>query len=519
MKLVLLACCAAVLLVAGLPGGAGASPPNVTYSCSPSPCTGWHTSPVTVTWTVTGATDANCGVNTVSTDTTGKDVSCTASNGPESITVTVTIKLDQTPPTVGSVSLARGPDENGWYNHPVGFSVGGTDATSGIASCTSATYSGPDSGNATVSGTCRDQAGNVSAAATATIRYDSTAPSVEARPARAPDANGWYDKPVSVAGAGSDGGSGIDSCSSGSYSGPDAAAATVTVSCTDRAGNSASASATIPYDATPPTARPVPARRPDANGWYNHPVQIAFAGADATSGIGSCTSVTYSGPASAAAKVTGTCTDKAGNTSPAASFSLRYDSTPPALSGVQALPAAKAATLTWQASPDTRSIEILRTPGIKGHRTTRVYNGHAGKRGVPERFRDRKVREGVRYRYTVVVIDIAGNRRARAVSVRVRDPMIAPRNGARLSRAPTLRWRPVRGASYYNVQLFHGKTKVLTLWPAKPKLALHRTWKYRGHRLRLAPGRYRWYVWPGRGKPSKHVYGALLGTRAFVVAR
>ena len=129
----------------------------------------------------------------------------------------------------------------------------GTDATSGIASCAQTSYGGPDNAGAGVTGTCTDVAGNVSAAFTFNLKYDSTPPTVSGSPARGPDANGWYRTPVAVAFGGSDATSGIDSCSSASYSGPDTSAATLTGTCTDKAGNSASGSSSLQYDATPPS--------------------------------------------------------------------------------------------------------------------------------------------------------------------------------------------------------------------------------------------------------------------------
>ena len=88
-----------------------------------------------------------------------------------------------------------------------------------------------------------------------------------------------------------------------------------------------------------------------------------------------------------------------------------------------------------------------------------------------------------------------------------------------VTRAPVLRWRIVAGARYYNVQLFRGARKVLSAWPVRARLRVHRTWRYGGVRRRLAPGVYRWYVWPGYGRRAAHRYGALVGTRRFVVVR
>ena len=69
--------------------------------------------------------------------------------------------------------------------------------------------------------------------------------------------------------------------------------------------------------------------RANADGWYNSAVAIGFAGTDPVSGVDLCTSTTYGGPDNAAASVSGTCTDKAGNTSSSFPFGLKYDATAP----------------------------------------------------------------------------------------------------------------------------------------------------------------------------------------------
>ena len=58
---------------------------------------------------------------------------------------------------------------------------------------------------------------------------------------------------------------------------------------------------------------------------------------------------------------------------------------------------------------------------------------------------------------------------------------------------------------------------MLSVWPKQPRFALPRTWSYEGKHDRLAPGRYRWYVWPGRGPLQAAHYGRLLGGNSFVV--
>ena len=48
-------------------------------------------------------------------------------------------------------------------------------------------------------------------------------------------------------------------------------------------------------------------RAPDANDWYNHPLSVAFAGHDITSGVEACSQATYAGPDNPSASVSGTC--------------------------------------------------------------------------------------------------------------------------------------------------------------------------------------------------------------------
>jgi hypothetical protein len=112
------------------------------------------------------------------------------------------------------------------------------------------------------------------------------------------------------------------------------------------------------------------------------------------------------------------------------------------------------------------------------------------------------------FRWTIAAVT-----RRRATSA-----LLAPRAGARVTSAPLLVWRPVRRASYYNVQLFRGRTKVLSAWPTRARFRLRPRWTYLGRQQRLAPGTYRWLVWPRLGRGAKGRYGSLLGQSTFTVA-
>src|SRR5260370_14064794 len=72
----------------------------------------------------------------------------------------------------------------------------------------------------------------------ALFKYDNTAPTgVATALNRVADHNGWYNAPVGWTTTGADATSGIDLCSSGTYSGPDGTGLLVSGRCTDKAGN------------------------------------------------------------------------------------------------------------------------------------------------------------------------------------------------------------------------------------------------------------------------------------------
>jgi hypothetical protein len=265
-------------------------------------------------------------------------------------------------------------------------------------------------------------------------------------------------------------------------------------------------SVTIRLDGTPPVVTSAtPSRGPDANGWYRSPLQISFSGSDATSGVLGCSSGTYSGPDAAAAQVSGRCWDRAGNVSAPSAFDLRYDATAPSLAQVTASGRDHKARLDW-AVPDAVDVDVRR-----GGR--RLLSG-----GPSGNVVDRGLRNGRRYEYVVSATDAAGNTAKRTLTVVPGPRLLGPAAGKALSHPPRLRWTEIRGADYYNVQLFRGRRKILSAWPTKPRLQLDSKWRYAGHKRRLKPGkRYRWLVWPGDGPRSNNDYGRLIGARTFVI--
>jgi len=261
-------------------------------------------------------------------------------------------------------------------------------------------------------------------------------------------------------------------------------------------------------DATPPTVNPVPGRPPDANGWYNRALTVTFSGTDATSQIASCTQATYAGPDSPNTSVSGSCSDKAGNQT-AASYALKYDATPPTVTSFRVAPGNRKAKLDWNVK-DASSIQFVRTPGLKAAAQSVVFSGQGSTKG----FTDRKLHPGRQYQYSLKATDVAANQSAKALAFLARGALLFPAPSAQVTKAPLLVWAPKRGATYYNVILTRGR-RVLSAWPVQARLQVPRAWKYRGHRYKLRPGTYSWFVWPGYGSLSAGRYGKMLGGSTF----
>jgi hypothetical protein len=390
-----------------------------------------------------------------------------------------------------------------WTVAPAGSVQGGT--------CTDDTYTRDTQGTNEI---CVADDGEARVSIDFPIRLDKTSPVVTGgAPARGADANGWYNHAVPITFSGSDLTSGIAACTSTTYGGPDNATASLSGTCTDKAGNTSSPFPYgLKYDETGPVVLGAnPERSPNAGGWFNRPVRFDVAGTDATAGIADCPDVTYGGTDSATASFIGACRDQAGNSANRI-FGLKYDSTPPPINGLQRTVGHRRVALQWRTSGDAETLEVARTPGVREQQTSIVF------RGPGNRFVDRKVRNGIRYVYELRVGDAAGNGGSRTVSAVPGYRLVSPAV-VKVKRPPLLRWTPVSGARYYNLQLSRGGRKILSVWPSRARYQLERRWSYGGKKRRLAPGRYRWRVWPGFGPRSKGDYGKQLGPKTFRLVR
>jgi hypothetical protein len=221
--------------------------------------------------------------------------------------------VDTGKPTITHTLSPATPNVNGWYTSAVAVHFDCADSGSGIQSCAGDTTLG-DGADQSVTGTATDWAGLSATDTVSEINVDTTAPSIEytLTPAT-PNATGWYTSDVVVHFVCTDATSGISLCPEDTAV-SEGAGQTVTGTATDKAGNSATVTiAPIDIDTIIPTITGSLNSAPNASDWYNSDVVVHFTCADVGSGIQDCTPDTTVSAEGAGQSVTGTATDKAGN--------------------------------------------------------------------------------------------------------------------------------------------------------------------------------------------------------------
>jgi hypothetical protein len=199
-----LAVVSAVVGVCGCVLAGSAHAQSVTVSCDSPPserdmCDRWYTTPwVSLSWQWTDGGMPVSGCNTgLFTIEAREERMCKVDWANTSVTKKVWIGIDRTPPQLVAIAPDRPADYNGWFNRPVGLTFQGVDLTSGVASCSSTSYGGPDGLGVAISGSCTDVAGNA-AAGSFPLNYDATPPldpSVEATPRNRRVAVAWTPSP------------------------------------------------------------------------------------------------------------------------------------------------------------------------------------------------------------------------------------------------------------------------------------------------------------------------------------
>src|SRR5262249_18669588 len=265
------------------------TPPAIAASVQPQPnADGWLNQPATVGFT---CTDGLSGVGTcpppvaLQSEGANQVVDGTAVDiAGNSAATRVSVNVDRTPPTITATVSPR-PNVAGWNNTDVIVTFTCADATSGIAVCPSPVTVSSEGATQVISGTARDRAGNT-ASTSITLNVDKTPLSIVPHVQPAPNAAGWNNSDVTVTFTCNDAGSGFATCAAPVTVTTEGANQVVTGTAADAAGNTASASATINIDKTPPS---VAITSPSGAALPPSPVTFGGTATDALSGIASTT--------------------------------------------------------------------------------------------------------------------------------------------------------------------------------------------------------------------------------------
>jgi hypothetical protein len=474
-------------------------------------------------------------------------VSCTAKDASNNTSppkeVTVVVKDTKKPTLVLPGTITK----SSTAPLAVSFSVTATDIAdpSPAVSCSPTSGSTFPFGSTPVNCTAMDASNNSASGSFTVTVQDPASPVVTVPPSKTAEATGPAGAVVTFGAAtavDNKDGPIIPTCSKASGATFPLGTTTITCSATDSDNHTGTASFTIAVsDTTKPVLRvpgplaiksstPVAASAPAIQSW--------FGGINASDLVDPNPSVVVSLPTAFPVGTTSVpvvATDSAGNKSSAVvSVTIAADegvaptatptpdlTAPANVGGVKAKLGNRSVVLSWKApaADDFDGVEITRSPGTGSEQQSVVY------KGAKTQFRDKGLTVGTEYRYLIVSIDKAGNRSTGVSVVLVGEAqlLLAPAEGARLTRPPLLVWQKVKDASYYNVQMYKGKgkkaVKVFTFWPKVPRLKLPAKWTYDGHAHTFSAGIYTWYVWPGFGELANAKYGDMLGQSRFTVAK
>jgi hypothetical protein len=243
-----------------------------------------------------------------------------------------TFQIDQTQPSINA-TISPAANGAGWNNANVSVSYTCGDATSHLAvGACPADDDVTTEGTITLDRSVTDQAGNT-ASGSWTVKLDKTAPMISGSTDRAANANHWYNAPVEVSFTCSDTLSDITSCSDPTTLSSDGPDQSVTGTAVDNADNVNHATVSgINIDQTNPQITVLSRTPANGAGWNNTNVVVTFACTDAGgSGVDTYTDPQTVATEGAGQSVTGTCTDKAGNTDSVTVNGINIDKTAPVI--------------------------------------------------------------------------------------------------------------------------------------------------------------------------------------------
>ena len=362
--------------------------PSITPSTNPAAnANGWNDTDVVVSFT---CADTLAGIDICPAAKTlgeraNQSMSGIATDGAGNTATAVLggLGVDKTAPLLAGVPTTA-PNAAGCYRVDVTIGWTAADALSGIIGATPAdsTISG-EGEDLSASASVTDRAANSTTAIVRGVNIDRTAPTTQIEIA-SPLAGGWYAAAPTVMLNALDSLSGvaatfyaIDGGTPQNFSGQFVFAQggthTLTFWSTDRAGNIENVAApghsiTLKIDNIAPVISGSRATPPNAFGWNNGSVSVAFACDDAESGIATCTNLLSLATEGANQEALGQATDNAGNITSALVGDINIDLTPPTLSGAAATQANSAGwykadvTIHWTGVDSLSGIDTASQP-------------------------------------------------------------------------------------------------------------------------------------------------------------
>ncbi|MGE5690005.1 MAG: PxKF domain-containing protein [Pseudomonadota bacterium] len=243
--------------------------------------------------------------------------------------------VDSSAPTIGSTLAPPAPEgDNGWYRSDVTltWSVSDTESPNSLQKTGCVDQSIAADQAETTYSCAATSAGGSTGPVSVSVKRDATLPTITGSASPAANANGWNNTDVTVSFTCADATSGVATCASPQTLSSEGAGQSSGGAATDDAGNSASTTVSgINIDKTAPTATATASPGANGNGWNNTSVTVSFGGTDGLSGIDGCDAAVTLETEGAAQSASGTCTDKAGNVSAAASATVNIDKTAPSV--------------------------------------------------------------------------------------------------------------------------------------------------------------------------------------------
>ncbi|WP_418297020.1 PQQ-binding-like beta-propeller repeat protein [Microbulbifer sp. SA54] len=204
------------------------------------------------------------------------------------------------------------------------------------------------------------------------IGIDNAAPTISANIYPDPNSAGWHNTDVSVSFLCEDDLSGIESCTAPIEISAEGAVQSFSGEAIDRAGNVASAIATVSLDKTAPALNSEVSPQANSNGWHNQPIVITYTCSDSLSGISVCPENSPVSTEGQSQSVTAEAMDLAGNKKQIEDL-INLDLTPPTINASMS-PAANSAG--WHNTPVTVSFNCTDAlSGIETCTASEIYSG------------------------------------------------------------------------------------------------------------------------------------------------